>query len=120
MTFHSYDSLLLLEKRVAHLRETGRPLLCTEWMRRGFDSQCGTHLAYFRQKKVACPHWGLVNGKTQTHFPWGSPVNAPEPNLWFHDLLRTSGVPYDAEEVDLIKKTIHAHLNPPLPQTINR
>jgi hypothetical protein len=32
--------------------------------------------------------------RSQTHWPWGFPQGAPEPELWFHDLLRTDGRPY--------------------------
>ena len=31
--------------------------------------------------KGSCMHWGLVNGKTQTHYARGSKAGAPEPDV---------------------------------------
>jgi len=45
-----------------------------------------------------------VSGKTQTIYPWGSPPGGPEPAVWFHDIFRKDGTPYDSAEVELIKK----------------
>ena len=47
-----------------------------------------------------------VEGKTQTIYPWDSwktPYTA-EPPLWFHDILRPDGTPYDPKEVAYIKR----------------
>ncbi len=104
ISFHSYDSLPELKARILRLRKAERPLFLTEWMRRGFGSEFATHLPFLREAGIGCFHWGLVNGKTQTHFPWGSPPNAPEPALWFHDLLRPDGSPYDAAEIALLRE----------------
>ena len=46
----------------------------------------------------------LVAERTQTYFPWGSPEGAPEPKVWFHDILRKDGTPFDPKEIELIKK----------------
>ena len=50
-------------------------------------------------------NWGLVAGKTQTHYPWESwdSVFTAEPELWHHEVFRPDGSPYRQEEVDLIK-----------------
>jgi hypothetical protein len=53
---------------------------------------------------VACLNWGLVSGKTNTIYPWGSPKGAPEPTLWFHDIFRADGTAFDPKEVELIRK----------------
>ena len=74
-------------------------------MARGGGSRFETHLPYFKENKIACWNWGLVAGRTQTYFPWGSPRNAPEPKLWHHDIFRTNGAPFDAREVLFIKVT---------------
>lgn len=96
VSFHSYLDLAGLEKEVRRLRAVsgGRPLLCTEWMARKFTSCFGTHLSYFNEQRISCYSWGLVQGKTQTHFPWGSPEGATDPEPWFHDVLHPDGTPY--------------------------
>jgi hypothetical protein len=106
VTFHNYGDLPNLLAEIAVLRRHARPMLCTEWMRRPGNSLFQTHFPAFRQEEVGCYFWGLVNGKSQTQFPWGSPKGAPEPALWFHDLLARDGKPFSAEEVEVIKKTI--------------
>jgi len=50
---------------------------------------------------------GLVAGKTQTYLPWDSwehPYTDREPSVWFHEIFRTDGKPYSAEETELIKR----------------
>ena len=66
-----------------------------------------TCLPVFRTENVGCMHWGLVNGKTQTHYAWGSKAGAPEPTVWFVDLYRNDHTPYDPEEIDILKKHIN-------------
>jgi hypothetical protein len=65
--------------------------------------------------------WGLVAGKTLTMFNWdtvkdlqkkldeGQFCNFPdekisEPKLWFHDIFRKGGIPYDQSEVDFLRQ----------------
>jgi hypothetical protein len=57
----------------------------------------------FKEKGVGCIIWGLVYGKTQTIYPWGSEAGTPEPELWFHDLFRPDGTPFDPEEIRLFQ-----------------
>ena len=105
-TFHNYGDAASLETQIDALLRLGRPVVCTEWMRRTGGSRFATHLPVLRRRNVGCYFWGLVNGRSQTQFPWGSPPGAPEPDLWFHDLLRRDGTPYLAEEVELIRKVL--------------
>lgn len=104
ITFHNYLDVANLRDQIAALRAYGRPLICTEYMARTFaGSRFETHLPVFTQERVGCYNWGLVTGKTQTCYPWGSPPGAPEPETWFHDILRPDGTPFDVRETDLIK-----------------
>jgi len=103
ITFHNYSNAKSLAAQIQKLKALGRPLICTEYMRRS-ASRFQTHLPIFQREKVGCYNWGLVNGKTQTIFPWGSKKGAPEPKSWFHDILRKDGSPYIPEEVALIRK----------------
>ncbi len=104
LTFHEYAGADRLTQTIARLRGAGRPILCTEWMARTLDSRFETHLPFFRQESVGCFFWGLVNGRTQTHFPWGSVEGGPPPRVWFHDLLDGQGRPYSEQETTLIRQ----------------
>jgi hypothetical protein len=61
-------------------------------------------LPIFKEHKVAAINWGFVSGKSNTIFPWGSKLGSPEPVIWFHDIFRKDGTPFDAKETDFIKK----------------
>jgi hypothetical protein len=50
--------------------------------------------------------WGLVNGKTQTNFHWGSKAGAPPPEVWQHDIFHGDLTAYDESELDLLTKYI--------------
>ena len=55
---------------------------------------------------IGAINWGLVQGKAQTHLPWDSwrrPYVDREPAVWFHEVFRNDGTPYDAKETALIK-----------------
>jgi hypothetical protein len=104
ITFHCYKDVEATGTRIDALRAKGRPVINTEWMARTFECTIGTHLPLYKELGVGCYQWGMVQGKTQTHFPWGSPVGAPEPELWFHDALRRDGTPYDPEEMALVRE----------------
>ena len=49
---------------------------------------------------------GFVNGKSQTIYPWDSWEKSYEadPTVWFHDIFRQDGTPFDAKEVELIRR----------------
>lgn len=103
ISFHNYDGVDEVSATIASLRKLGRPLYCTEYLARNRGSRIQTHVPLFRQTGVGCFNWGLVWGKTGTVFPWGSPDGSPEPEVWFHDLLRADGTPFDAAEIAVIR-----------------
>jgi hypothetical protein len=104
ITFHHYGPAKDLERLIADLHKHGRPVVCTEWMARTRDSNVATHLPIFKKEKVGCYNWGLVSGKTNTVFPWGSKPGTPEPKVWFHDLLRPDGSAFDSRELELFRQ----------------
>ncbi len=112
ITFHNYNPPENLEKQIVELRQYNRPLICTEWMARTRGSLVSTNLEVFAREKVGCLNWGLVSGKTNTIYQWisdGGLANppgdsVPEPEVWFHDLFRRNGTPYDQSEIDLFKQ----------------
>lgn len=116
LCFHHYGPLPAVEAELVRLRAFGRPVLCTEWMARGAGSRFETHLPFFKENKIACWNWGLVAGRTQTYYPWGSPPGAPEPKLWHHDILRADGTPFRVREVEWIKRVTGKLAASALPQ----
>jgi hypothetical protein len=108
ISFHSYDKPEVFEKKVLSLQQYHRPLLCTEYMARGNGSTFQGTLPIAKKYNVAAINWGLVAGKTQTYLPWDSwqhPYTDREPAIWFHEIFRTDGTPYNAEETAFIKQT---------------
>jgi hypothetical protein len=105
VTFHSYSDLNQVKACVENLKRYGRPILCTEFMARGNNSRFDPILGYFKEQNVGAYNWGLVDGKTQTIYPWDSwrKQYTAEPEPWFHDIFRRDGTPYDPAEVAYIK-----------------
>jgi hypothetical protein len=106
ITFHNYESATVLRRQIADLKTRGRPVIATEWLNRGLNSTVQTCLPVFVEEKVGCLHWGLVNGKTQTHLPWGHRPGDPEPKVWQHDIFRADETPYNPEEIELFRQAI--------------
>ncbi|HWP44893.1 MAG TPA: cellulase family glycosylhydrolase, partial [Blastocatellia bacterium] len=107
VSFHNYGSPEDFEKRIKWLARYNRPVMCTEYMARGNGSTFEGSLPIAKRYRVAAFNWGLVAGKTQTYLPWDSwqrPYVDREPAVWFHEVFRTDGTPYRAEEVELIKR----------------
>lgn len=104
ISFHQYSTHQNLTAMIEQLRRFERPILCTEWMARQFESTFETHLPLFKEANVGCYCWGLVQGRTQTHFPWGSEPGAAEPQLWFHDILHPDGRPYRQGDIEAIRR----------------
>jgi len=107
ISFHSYDKPEVFEKRILSLQQYHRPLICTEYMARGNGSTFQGSLPIAKKHNVGAINWGLVAGKTQTYLPWDSwehPYTDREPSVWFHEIFRTDGKPYSAEETELIKQ----------------
>ena len=110
VSFHHYGPLDDLEKRVEALRGYDRPLWCTEFMARTASSSFDPHLAWMRDEGIGAFCWGLVAGRTQTHYPWDSWLKRydAEPDIWFHEILRADGRPWDEDEVAFIRKVTGA------------
>jgi hypothetical protein len=104
ITFHNYNDAASLERELAEKTRLGRPVICTEYMARSNNSRFATHLPIFKRYGVGAINWGLVSGRSNTIFPWGSKQGSPEPSPWFHDVFRRDGTPYDPAETSLIKE----------------
>ena len=105
ISFHNYAKVDEIKQCVQNLRRYNRPILCTEYMARPRGSTFNPILGYLKEQKVAAYNWGFVAGKTQTIYPWDSWTKAytNEPPIWFHDIFRADGKPYDPKEIDYIK-----------------
>lgn len=106
ISFHNYGAPAEFEKAIVSLQRYKRPILCTEYMARGNKSTFEGSLPVAKKYNVAAINWGLVAGKTQTYLPWDSwqkPYVDREPAIWFHEVFKTDGTPYKAEEVKLIR-----------------
>ncbi len=104
ITFHQYAA-----PDPHRFKETGRPVICTEWMIRIHGSNMhkdifANTLPILKEKKVGSYSWGLVNGRSQAQFQWGSKPGTPEPKVWFTDIFRdVQGTPYDPKEIEVIR-----------------
>jgi hypothetical protein len=105
ISFHNYSNLNEVKECVTNLRRYGRPILCTEYMARPRGSAFDPILGYFKEQRVGAYNWGFVAGKTQTIYPWETWIKTytNEPAVWFHDIFRTNGVPFDPNEIHYIK-----------------
>jgi len=130
ISFHNYDPLDQVKTEVDSLKKLGRPLICSEYMARTNGSTFKAILPDYQKERVGAINWGLVSGKTQTIYPWNYPegssrafynawkddvrsvypwqshLTAPEPKVWFHDIFRPDGTPFDPAEIRLIKRLV--------------
>ena len=106
ITFHNYDGPHEMEHRIQFLQRFGRPVMCTEYMARTFQSTFQNILPLFKKHNIGAYNWGFVDGRSQTSCPWDSWLTTyeNEPPLWFHDIYRTDGTPYMQEEVNFIRE----------------
>ena len=121
ITFHAYEGDKL-ESIIDNLKSSSRPIICTEYMARPFGTTFEKSLPIFKKNNIGCYNWGLVAGKSQTHFGWETIIQLeekrkkedflfedeqiPEPKIWFHDIFRHDGSAYDPQEIKFIKEFI--------------
>ncbi len=106
ITFHSYEPPDKMRQRISSLKRFDRPIICTEYMARPLGSTFAAILPILKEVNVGAYNWGFVSGKSQTIYPWDSweKKYTSEPKIWFHDIFRQDGTPYDPDEVKLIKR----------------
>lgn len=113
ITFHSYDDSATVEKLVTALERYHRPIICSEYMARPRGSTFQKIMPLLARRHVGAYNWGFVAGKTQTIYPWDSWYReyTGEPAVWFHDIFRPDGTPYDQAEVGLIRSLTAANVH---------
>ena len=110
ITYHNYADPKDHRQWIDSLRTYGRPLICTEYMARTRNSLFATILPMLKQENIGAYNWGLVAGKTNTIYAWDTPMpQGGEPKIWFHDIFRKDGKPYDNNEVAGIKRVTGAN-----------
>ena len=121
ITFHTYEAEKL-DPTIQRLKEFKRPIMCTEYMAREFGTTFEFSLPIFKKENIGCYNWGLVAGKSQTHFGWSTILELqkrkkngdflndldeiPEPEEWFHDIFRKDGSPFKEIEISFIKQIL--------------
>ena len=110
ITFHNYSSPEAVKDEALQLKEYERPILCTEYMNRDSNNTVITLLPFFKEHKIGAYNWGFAAGKIQTQYPWKTWEEKfdKEPQMWFHDLLRPDGSPFDAAEAAFIRRITNA------------
>jgi len=105
VSYHDYAALDESEKKIAIIKKHNRPLLCTECLHRPAGNKFESHLPLYKREGIGFYNWGFVNGKTQTHFSWNTMNGGPDdaPAVWQHDIFYPDGVPYDENEIKLLK-----------------
>ena len=103
ITFHCYGPADATRRKIAADSRMGRPVICTEWMMRNTGCTIQDVLGVYKETGVGCMLWGLVNGRTQTHVP-NAKINLDYKGPWVTDIFRPDHTPYDAREIELIKK----------------
>jgi hypothetical protein len=103
ITYHAYESPDIHRQLIDSLRKYKRPIICTEYMART-NSTFQTIMPMLKSENIGAINWGLVSGKTNTIFAWGTPMpDVAEPPVWFHDIFRKDGTPFSQEEIEIIK-----------------
>jgi hypothetical protein len=107
ISFHNYGKPREFGRRLRWLKSFGRPILCTEYMARSAGSTFRSILPKAKKHRVAAFSWGLVAGRTQTHFDWDREENekiARGARRWFHDILHADGRPHLEHEADFLRR----------------
>lgn len=102
VSYHHYGAEHAVERTTILYKEYGRPLFCTETIRRLPNQDFKAVLPVFSKHQVSWYNWGLVAGKQQTYLPWGKKGQTIK-DPWHWDLLWRDGKPYDPAEIELIR-----------------
>ncbi|MCL2743383.1 MAG: hypothetical protein FWE67_05995 [Planctomycetaceae bacterium] len=104
ISFHNYGKPEDVQRRIKLFSQFERPIICTEYMGRPVNTLFDI-APMLKEHRIGAIHFGLVNSKCNFHLPWRpKPEDLPEPKVWFHDIFRKDGSPYDPKEIELIKK----------------
>ena len=108
ISFHCYQQEQV-EEAIARCRSCGRPVICSEWLRRTTGNTVADTLPLFAREQVGWYNWGLAAGRTQTYLDWRSKEGDPAPATWQHDIFHADGTAYDAAEIEMIQQFAFSH-----------
>jgi hypothetical protein len=113
ITYHNYGDRQIHQAMIDSLRAYNRPLICTEYMARTRNSLFKDIMPMLKEENIGAYNWGLVAGKSNTIYAWDNPMpDGKEPKIWFHDIFRKDGSPFDKSEIHLIKRLSEEELVP--------
>jgi hypothetical protein len=111
ITFHNHGPAQAMTDEINSLSETGRPLICSEWMAPETGATIANILPILYDRHVGAFIWGLVNGKTQTNYHWGAKAGSAPPAVWQQDILHGDLTPYDPDELASLQKYQHTGIS---------
>jgi hypothetical protein len=104
ITYHNYEDEKGHRRCIDTLKRYERPMICTEYMARLRNSLFFNIMPLLKSEHIGAISWGLVSGKTNTKYAWDMPMpDGAEPKVWFHDIFRADGQPYDPKETAFIR-----------------
>ena len=104
MSFHCYNPMnVLMDKYINPLKKMNRPIICTECVGRPANTLFDMY-TICKKENIGVLSFGLYDSKMQCKFHWDSKPGAGEPKVWFHDIFKADGTPYDQKEIDFIKE----------------
>ena len=109
ITFHQYERFENVLRVVEKLEKLGRPMMNTEWLNRILDNFWEDNLRLYHEKRIGSYSWGLVAGKSQHFLPWDHLREHAGLDLtrWQHDLFHEDHSPYDAKEIDFLRRLLN-------------
>lgn len=111
INWHSYGHAASFAAEIREMGKWGRPLMLTEYLARDNKVADGTNrfqtmLPIAKGFGVAMFNWGLVDGKSQTKYPWSSwnVTMTKPPAVWHHDIFNADGSAHDPQETAFIAR----------------
>jgi len=101
VSFHAYDPPDGVRVKIEQTEVYGRPIVCTEFLRRQAGNTFAAVLPIFAEHEVGWYNWGLVAQKLPAF--WGSQQDDSLQKVWQTDVFHSDGRPYRAEEIELIR-----------------
>jgi hypothetical protein len=110
INWHNYDHIAAFVAEAREMAKWNRPLILTEYLARDNKAARGTNriehmLPVAKGLRIGMYNWGLVDGKTQTKYPWDTwdRQSTSEPAIWHHDLFHGDGSPYSQAEAEAFR-----------------
>ena len=104
ISYHNYSDPAQHKALAEALKMYNRPVVCTEYMARTAGSTFEGIMPMLKDLNIGAINWGFVKGKTNTIYSWGDVIpSGEEPEVWFHDIYRPDGTPFDKKEIELIR-----------------